>query len=164
MATPLEMIKQGILANDMSLISQAYTILTNEVIVRPQPKQEQSRAENYRGFNIEDFKTQTPARPKNNDNRRQTRTESIDVKKIRNVGNMFEDVGSLDKDDERQRVKDKPLYQEPPVKRREAPKTVHYSCDLCNQVYSLLPIHVALVKENDGIFICDECKRKNVGK
>jgi hypothetical protein len=179
------MIKQGIETGDVSLIAQAYETLTGEKVVfkggktivpldtgssgtslanTPFRQPTKVRESNIRD---EDFFMQITdpdrRRKRVNENGKeeiQTRSEPINLNKIKTVGNLFRDSEDIASDD---KAFDKVVHVKAPVKRqrKNAVQTKLYKCEGgCGREELLLPIHAAT-----GHWFCNECiKNKSKGR
>lgn len=166
--TPLELIKQGILKGDLTLVEDGYIALTGETVTKkvvakakPIPKLEPMPydLEEETDEEVEDpddqFRVQIRDEHKQHtreldDGTVQTeaRREAVDLSKI-GAFNMFSDDGEDDIDN---REGDKGLYVKKPEPRRKKVKKVTAKCVDCLKTFKVLPIH-----QMEGSFTCTKC-------
>lgn len=173
--TPLELIKQGILKGDLSLVEDGYIALTGEKVTKrqvtkakpvskkPVPYEQEEETDEF----IEDL--DDPFRRQiRSEHRQQTReledgtlqtearTEKVDLSKI-GAFNMFEDDGETSaeyKDEDRKF--DKKSATKTKVGRRKQVAKVTATCVDCSKTFKVLAIH-----QLEGSFTCTKCiKRK----
>ncbi len=161
--TPLELIKHGVLTHDFQSISQAYTLLTGEILNVPSENQVVEAAiknapplipRRSNGIDVDDFRMQIIDKSKQGgENKSLTRAEPINIDKNKVIGNLFSDAGDIATED---KAFDKAVHIKVPVQRkREAPKTEQFKCEECGKKEVLSPIHAAT-----GRFVCTECTSK----
>jgi len=87
-----------------------------------------------------------------------TRSEPINLDRIQNMPNLFEDDLTLEAD-ANTRIEEKKLYRKPRVTRtRTQPNLIDINCDECGNSFSVHPIHCRRVKDKRR-YVCDKCIR-----
>lgn len=168
--TPLELIKQGILQGNLTLVEDGYTALTGETITKkitkaqpiprmdPMPYDLEEEVEQAIEDPDDQFRVQIRSEHKQHtreldDGTVQTeaRREQVDLSKI-GAFNMFEDDGSEEVEN---RKGDKGLYVKELEPRRKEVKKVTAICVDCQKTFKVLPIH-----QLEGSFTCTKCINK----
>lgn len=159
--TPLQMIKEGVIKHDFNLVAQAYTALTGEVLEVPSEAMiveqiKQIPHPQRSGYDVDEFtfqivdKTKQPRGEKN-----LTRTEPIDLKKVKAVGNLFNDALEIATDDI---AFDKKVHIKVPVQRnRESPQFKKFACEECGKEAILSPVHAPT-----GRYVCPKCTKEKM--
>lgn len=163
--TPLETIKEGILAGDITLVIEGYNRITGEKIAVPEPEPVQQRqpprsfrqSPEYYGEEDDSF-NRPPDRNRNNDNdsgdgKIAARAEPFVPKKRINM--FFDEREALPDYTEADKAKDQAAKRKAKAQRPAPYKPVQINCDGCGNRYNVNPIFVI-----DGVYRCDRCTGK----
>lgn len=143
-----ETLKEAFEKKDWSLISVVYQGLTGNSLddgITFQPKTQQLQPQQ-----------QNKSIPTQNRGKTMARTESVDLRKIKAVGNLFTDDGSEAIAD---KAIDKKLVNKIPIQRNRPSDVMNITCNNCGKMFN---VNKALVT-NKG-FICSPCMVNKSGK
>lgn len=170
--TVLELIKNGVLKNDISMVAEGYQMMTGEQLLeksvksQPQTNKPVTPPKIVDEFDIENFivgkdpKQQQPRVRIAEDGReeREARREPINLQKVKEVGSLFIDDNTVAVEDKGLTERQKVI---PPVARtRPAAKLRAVECTgPCKRTYNVNP---ALIPT--GGYKCPNCIRRMAGR